>query len=176
MRARGLWEHPSQCKPDSCSLMEKTGSPPCTEAWPRWPRFPCPHGLGDSSYREARAGRKHRTHLHKALCFIYIIKETGWEGLGTHRKKASLQSYRCLLQSDNTNHPFLPRRNPPRTGVKRRSKVAGRIGRRASQMVQAVPGGQTAKLCAAHEGCSSVGLGAGEKGPLGCGQQITLRG
>lgn len=114
--------------------------------------------------------------MHNSLHFIYIIKETDWEGLGTHRKKASLQSYRYFLQSNNTKHLLLPCRNPPGTGVRRSSKVADRIGRRANRMVQAVPGGQTAKLCAPHEGCSLVGLGAGEKLPLGYGQQITLRG
>lgn len=34
-----------------------------------------PHVLGDNSSTEVTAGRKHRTHLHKALYFIYITKE-----------------------------------------------------------------------------------------------------
>lgn len=87
-QAFARWKsHPFQRKPSSHSLTEKPSSPPCTGVWPRWPRSPHPHGLGDSSYTEVTAGRKHRTHLHKALCFIYIIKETGWRGLGTSRKK-----------------------------------------------------------------------------------------
>lgn len=125
-----------------------------------------PHVLGDGSSTEVTAGRTHRIHLHKALHFIYISKENGLEAFRHTQKKASLQSYRCLLQSNNTNHSFLPRRNPPRTGVKQSRKLSRRIGCGTSQMVQTAPSRQTAKLCAAHEGRSSVGLDSGEV-PLG---------
>lgn len=156
MRARGLWEHPSQHKPNSHSLLEKSSSPLCTGAWPQWLRSPHPHGLGDSSYTKVTAGHKHRTHLHKALCFIYYTlskRSDGWGGFRHTQTKVSLQSYRCLLQSNSTKHSFLPHRNPPGTGyTKQRGYWQDRPQGRS--MVQAVPGEQTAKPCAAHEGRS----------------------
>lgn len=123
--------------------------------------------LGEGSSTEVTAGRKHRTPLHKALHFIYITKENSLEGFRHTQKKASLQSYRHLLQSNYTNHSFLSCRNPPGTGVKRSRKLFSRIGHGMSWMVPEAPGRQTAKLCAAHEGRSSVGPGAGEEVLLG---------
>lgn len=133
MRARGLWEHPSQHKPNSHSLLEKSSSPLCTGAWPQWLRSPHPHGLGDSSYTKVTAGHKHRTHLHKALCFIYYTlskRSDGWGGLGTHRQKFCFKVTDAYYKAIAQNTHFCPTEIPLGQGT-RSSEVTGRIGRRA---------------------------------------------
>lgn len=124
-------------------------------------------------------------HICTRLCVLFQISlgkrlhyQRGQLGAGVrHVQKKSNASKLQLPSTEQEHKPLISAlQKPPRTGGKRSSKVASRIGHRASQMVRAVPGGQAAKLCAAREGCSSVGLGAGEKVPLGCGQQVTLWG